>query len=57
MKRKIRLATPRQLAMALDAPALEGLTKGERARAVSLLAQLLLEASGVVDEESGDEDV
>jgi hypothetical protein len=43
--------------MALDAPALEGLATRERAQAVSLLAQLLLEASGVVDEEGGDEDV
>ena len=41
----------------LDAPALEGLGTTERAQAVSLLAQLLLEAIGVVDEEDGDEDV
>ncbi len=57
MRREIRPAAPRQLAMALDAPALEGLATRERAQAVSLLAQLLLEASGVVDEEGGDEDV
>ena len=57
MKKEIRAATPRQLAMVLDAPALEGLGTTERAQAVSLLAQLLLEASGVVDEEGSDEDV
>ena len=56
MKREIHPAAPRQLAMTLDAPALEGLGTTERAQAVGLLAQLLLEASGVVDEEDGDED-
>ena len=43
--------------MVLDAPALEGLGTTERAQAVSLLAQLLREASGVVDEEGRDEDL
>ncbi len=57
MKREIHPAAPRQLAMVLDAPALEGLATTERAQALSLLAQLLLEASGVVDEEGDDEDV
>ena len=57
MKGENRPVVPRQLAMALDAPALEGLATTERAQAVSLLAQLLLEASGAVDEEGGDEDV
>jgi hypothetical protein len=56
MKREIGSAAPRQLALALDAPALEGLATTERAQAVSLLAQLLLEASGVIDEEGDDED-
>ena len=50
------LATPRQLVMAMDATALEGLEETERAQAVSLLAQLLLEASGLVVEEDGDEE-
>ena len=57
MKEEIRPAAPRQLAMVLEAPALEGLGTAERAQAVRLLAQLLLEAIGVVDEEDGDEDV
>ena len=57
MKREAGPAAPRQLAMVLDAPTLEGLGTTERARAMSLLAQLLLEASGVVDEEGGDEDL
>jgi hypothetical protein len=57
MKEDIHPAAPRQLAMTLDALALEGLGRTERAQAVSLLAQLLLEASGIVDEEGGDEDV
>jgi len=56
MKREIDPTAPRQLEMVLDAPALEGLETTERAQAVSLLAQLLLEASGVVDEEGSDED-
>ena len=56
MKREIQPA-PRQLAMALDAPSLGGLTTTERARAVSLLAHLLLEACGVVDQEGDDENV
>jgi hypothetical protein len=57
MKEENRPAAPRQLAMVLDAPALEGLGTAERAQAVRLLAQLLLEAIGVVDEEDGDEEV
>ncbi len=47
---------PRQLVMTLDAQMLEGLAAKDRAEAVSLLAQLLLEASGTLDEEVGDED-
>lgn len=56
MKRKIRLAVPRQLLMALDTPVLEGLARRERAYVVSLLALLLLEASGLADAEGDDED-
>lgn len=47
---------PRQLVMTLDAQMLEGLDAKDQAEAVSLLAQLLLEASGPLDEEVGDED-
>lgn len=57
MKRKIRPSVPRQLEMALDAPVLGSLTGKERAQTVSLLAQLLLEASSLNDEEGDDEDV
>ena len=46
----------RQLTLVWGPPILEGLAKKERARAVSLLAQLLLEASGVVEEEEDNED-
>jgi hypothetical protein len=47
---------PRQMVMTLDAQMLEGLDAKDQAEAVSLLAQLLLEASGPLDEEVGDED-
>jgi hypothetical protein len=50
-------AVPRQLVMAIDVPALKGLEETERAHAVSLLAQLLLEASGLVIEEDSNENV
>ena len=48
---------PCQLMMSLENPAIEGLAAVERAEVVSLLAQLLLEACGIVSEEDGDEDV
>ena len=57
MNKRTDPAAPRQLVMAMGTPALEGLEKTQRAQAVSLLAQLLLEASGLVSEEDGDEDV
>ena len=58
MIKRTDLAAPRQLVMAMDAMALEGLEETERAQAVGLLAQLLLEASGlVINEEAGDEDL
>lgn len=56
-RRKMRPAPPRQLELALDAPVLRDLKWEDRKQAVELLAQLLLEASGLVDEEDGDEDV
>ena len=56
MIRKRHPEVPRQLVMPLDAPVLEGLAAKDRAEAVTLFAQLLLEASGALDEESGDED-
>ena len=57
MKRRIRPTVPRQLALALHPSVLRDLTRRERDQAVRLLAQLLLEAIGVIDEEDGDEDV
>ncbi len=57
MIQRTDLTVPRQLVLTLDAIALEGLEEKERALAVSLLAQLLLEASGLVAEEASDEDV
>ena len=57
MKRRIRPTVPRQLALALHPSVLRDLTRRERDQAVNLLAQLLLEAIGVIDEEDGDEDV
>ena len=43
-------------AMEWDPPLLGGLTTRDRVQVVSLLAQLLLEASGLDDEEGGHED-
>ena len=57
MIKRTDLNAPRQLVLTMDAIALEGLEEKERAQAVSLLAQLLLEASGFVAEEADDEDV
>jgi hypothetical protein len=56
-QKKIRPSVPRQLAMEWDQPLLGGLTRRERAQAVSLLGRLLLEAIGLEDEEGGDEDL
>ncbi len=45
---------PRQLAMALDRPVLNGMTAEDRSTAVRRLARLLMEASGVDPKEIGD---
>jgi len=57
MKRERPLSAPRQLTTSLDDQVIESLEANERAEAISLLAQLLLEACGAVDEEDGDEGV
>lgn len=59
MERTPRRAAPRQLALTLtlEASILERLPAVERAKAVTLLAQLLLEASGTVTGEDSDESV
>ncbi len=50
MNDKADRAVPRQLVMIMDAPPLMGLEATERALAVKLLAQLLLEAGGLMAE-------
>lgn len=57
MESKAQIAVPRQLAILLDAPVLHRLTAAERAKAVALLARLLLEAGGTVEAEDDDERV
>jgi hypothetical protein len=52
---KTQLEAPRQLPLSLDSAMLRGLTAAERAKAVALLAQLLLEAGGEMDREEVDE--
>jgi hypothetical protein len=48
--------SPRQLAMALDRPVLNGLTSDDRNIAVRRLARLLMEAVGVDPKEIGDDE-
>jgi hypothetical protein len=47
---------PRQLAMALDRPVLNGTTAEDRSTAVRRLARLLMEASGIDPKEIGDDE-
>jgi hypothetical protein len=47
---------PRQLTMALDLPALNGMTAEDRSTAVRRLARLLMEASGMDPKEIGDDE-
>ena len=57
MKRETLLKAPRQLRLPLgvsELPSLEEAT-GERAKAVRVLAQLLVEACGVVEHEDDDD--
>ena len=55
MRQKYPIEVPRQLPLNLDSSLLRGLTLTERTKAVSLLAQLLLEAAGEMDAEEDDE--
>lgn len=57
MNRERHQSAPRQLTMSLDTRAIERLEAPERAEAISVIAQLLLEACGVASEEDDDEDV
>jgi hypothetical protein len=54
MKRK-KLPRYRQLLLTFEAKVAENLSTKDRVRAVSLLAQLLLEASGKVEKETANE--
>ncbi len=47
---------PRQPAMALDRPVLNGMTADDRSAAVRRLARLLMEAAGVDPKEIGDDE-
>jgi hypothetical protein len=47
---------PRQLAISLDRPVLDGITPAERNTAIWRLARLLMEAAGAQPEEIGDDE-
>ena len=47
---------PRQLAISLDRPVLNGMTPADRNAAVRRLARLLMEAAGVDPKEIGDDE-
>lgn len=47
---------PRQLAISLDRPVLNGMTPLDRTAAVRRLARLLIEAAGADPEEIGDDE-
>ena len=60
MHTPLRLAVhgkpPRQLAIALDRPVLNGMTAADRSTAVRRLARLIMEAAGVNPKEIGDDE-
>ena len=56
MNQEIDSDAHQQLTLALDVPSLRGLAATERSQAVTLLAQLLLEACSAVPGEDDDED-
>ena len=47
---------PRQLAISLDRPVLNGMTPAERNTAIRRLCRLLMEAAGADPEEIGDDE-
>ena len=47
---------PRQLAISLDRPVLNGMTSSDRNAAVRRLARLLMEATGEDPKETGDDE-
>jgi hypothetical protein len=52
----VRRKAPRQLAMVLDRPMLNGMTVDDRSIAVRRLARLLMEAASMAPEEVGDDE-
>ncbi len=56
IQRSAPLTAPRQLGLVLDDVRLQGMTAAQRRTALQALAQLLLEASGAVMTEAGDDD-
>ena len=52
----VTIKPPRQLAMVLDPPALNGMTNADRNTAIRRLARLLMEAAGADPEEIGDDE-
>ena len=48
--------SPRQLAISLDRPVLNGMTPADRNTAIRRLARLLMEAAGADPEEIGDDE-
>lgn len=51
-----RLAPPRQLDLVLDDVRLQSVTAAQRQTTLKVMAQLLIEASGAVTAEAGDDD-
>jgi hypothetical protein len=47
---------PRQLAISLDRPVLNGMTPADRSTAIRRLTRLLMEAAGADPEEIGDDE-
>jgi metal-responsive CopG/Arc/MetJ family transcriptional regulator len=52
----VSIKLPRQLAIALDRPVLNGMTPSDRNTAIRRLARLLLEAAGAHPEEISDDE-
>jgi hypothetical protein len=52
----VSIKPPRQLAISLDRPVLNGMTPSDRNTAVRRLACLLMEAAGVDPKEIGDDE-
>jgi hypothetical protein len=46
---------PRQLAMSLDSPPMDGISMAERNAVISRLALMLMQAAGIAIEEGGDD--